>query len=309
MQPLGGLRRVMAIFSALIAFLSVMQASPAGQRVTFHTVRHGPANDAPGIQVQDHSQIEPAFFGPNITDIHHPFLVWPFGKEIPAQQVRRNVELVIAIRRGLVFVPLSGMLRIPCRSKVSDNGYPVLAHQTANPAVPYIQADLFQLFGHPWSPITVQAQAVLLSDMSQQNHVFALTLADRAGPIRAISPRADIHDLAQPFGWKPPPICFDKPEPHGFCHAKNIVALSPTNDPPDHLLYGSTLTLPSPRAAAGFPCAAWLLLFPGQVGQKAQVKLPDLAESIGSMLKTPSRACKHALPGNGYQNQQLPAFA
>ena len=48
------------------------------------------------------------------------------------------------------------------------------------------QADLFQLFGHTWPTITVQAQAVLFSNMGEQNHVFALTLADWAGSIGSI---------------------------------------------------------------------------------------------------------------------------
>jgi hypothetical protein len=64
------------------------------------------------------------------------------------------------------------------------------------------QADLFKLFRHPWPTITVQAQAVLFSDMDQQNHVFTLALTDGPGPIGAIASRTDIHDLAQPFGRK-----------------------------------------------------------------------------------------------------------
>ena len=58
--------------------------------------------------------------------------------EVPVQQVWRNVELVIAVSRHLVF---------PC----SDHRYAVLAHQTADTAVTDIQSDLFQLFGHPWA--------------------------------------------------------------------------------------------------------------------------------------------------------------
>jgi len=83
-------------------------------KVTFHSVRHGPTDDPPGMQVQHYSQIGPALTGPDITDIHHPFLVWLFGKKVSVQQVRCNVELVIAVRRDLVFTG-------------SDNRYAVLA--------------------------------------------------------------------------------------------------------------------------------------------------------------------------------------
>jgi hypothetical protein len=47
----------------------------------------------------------------------------------------------------------------------SDYRYVVLVHQTADSAVPDAQTNLFQLFGHPWPTITLQAQAMLLSNV------------------------------------------------------------------------------------------------------------------------------------------------
>jgi hypothetical protein len=179
----------------------------------------------------------------------------------------------------------------------SDDRYPVLAHRSPDTAVADFQTNLFQIFGHPWPTITVQAQAVLFPDMGQQNHVFTLTLADRAGTIGAIPPRADIHNLAQPFGRKSSTIFLDESKPHGFCPAKNMVALSATNGPLDRLLYASTLTLPSPHEAAGFLYAAWLLLVPDQIGQTAQAKSSDPAEPTGSVSKTQR------------QNRTQPVFA
>ena len=55
------------------------------------------------MQVQDHSQIQPALTGPDVADVACPFLVWLIRCEVTIQQVRRNVELVVAIGRDLVF--------------------------------------------------------------------------------------------------------------------------------------------------------------------------------------------------------------
>lgn len=82
------------------------------------------------MQVQDHSQIQPALTGPDVADVTGPFLVWLIRCEVTIQQVRRNVELVIAVDRDLMLT----------RTHHRDA---VLTHQPANTAVPDVQADLF----------------------------------------------------------------------------------------------------------------------------------------------------------------------
>ena len=77
---------------------------------------------------------------PYVADIACPFLIRLFSREVPIQQVRRDVELVVAIRRDLVFAG-------------PYDRYAVLTHQPAYTAVPDIQADLLQLFRHQWPTI------------------------------------------------------------------------------------------------------------------------------------------------------------
>ena len=55
------------------------------------------------MQVEDHSQIQPALARPDIGNVTSPFLVWLIRREVTIQQVGRNVELVIAVCRHLVF--------------------------------------------------------------------------------------------------------------------------------------------------------------------------------------------------------------
>jgi len=151
-----------------------------------------PSDDTPRIKVQNNSQIEPTLTGPDITDINDPFLIAPICQKVTVQQIWRNIELVIAVRRDLVFMPLSGMLRIPCRSKVSDDRYAVLAHQSADTTVADIQTKLLQLFGHSGATVTVQTQPVLFPDMGQQDQILALTSTRRARPPGALLGDANI---------------------------------------------------------------------------------------------------------------------
>ena len=94
--------------------------------------------------------------GPNIAGVTGPFLVGRVGGEVTIQQVRRDVELVIAVCGDLVFTG-------------SDDGYTILAHQTPHTAVTNVQADLLQLFRHPWPAVAAQTEVRLFLDMRQRN--------------------------------------------------------------------------------------------------------------------------------------------
>ena len=69
------------------------------RQIAFHAITDSPADHAPGMQIQDHRQIKPALAGPDIADVTRPFLVGPVGGEVALQQVWRDVEGVIAVRR------------------------------------------------------------------------------------------------------------------------------------------------------------------------------------------------------------------
>jgi hypothetical protein len=75
----------------------------------------------------------------------------------------------------------------------------VHAHQTANPAVPNPQPQFLQLFGHARSTIAMKAETVLFTDMGQDHHIIALTLAHRTHPPRTQPTRCDPHNPAQKF--------------------------------------------------------------------------------------------------------------
>jgi hypothetical protein len=105
-----------------------------------------------------------------------------------------------------------------------DNRYTVLAHQSADTTMTYLQAKLFQLFCHPHSAITVMALRKLISNMRQQNHVCSLILTDRSRAVSSITTGTDIHNLTEPLDGNLILVPFDKLKPYGFCFAKNTVA-------------------------------------------------------------------------------------
>ena len=73
------------------------------RKITFHPVADSPSNHTTGMQVQDHSEVQTAFTRPDITDVASPLLVWCISVEVTIQQVQCDVELMVTIRRHLVF--------------------------------------------------------------------------------------------------------------------------------------------------------------------------------------------------------------
>jgi hypothetical protein len=130
-------------------------------QITFEAIAHSPANNTPGMQIHHHGQIEPALSRPDIADVASPFLVGKMGREVAVQHVRRNVEPVMTISRGLVFVG-------------SHHVNAIVAHQATDTTVTNGQPRFLQLLSHPWPAITAKAQMMLFTDMGQQHHIIAL---------------------------------------------------------------------------------------------------------------------------------------
>ena len=80
------------------------------RQVPLHAIADSPTNDTPGMQIEDHCQIQPTLAGPDVADIARPFLVRLICFKVAIPQVRGDVERVIA-------VPLSAdCFAIACRT-------------------------------------------------------------------------------------------------------------------------------------------------------------------------------------------------
>ena len=106
------------------------------------------------MQIDHHGQIEPTLTGPDIADVSSPLLVWPVSCKVSVKPIWRDIELLIAIGRCLIFAG-------------SDNAQTVLAHQTANTSMSNRQTDLLEFLGHPRTTVTAETMMVLLSNVGQ----------------------------------------------------------------------------------------------------------------------------------------------
>ena len=96
------------------------------RQIPLHAVADSPADNAARVQIKDDSQIQPAFAGPNVAYVSGPFLIGDVSREVLIQQVGRDVERVVAVRRSLVFLGSDGLDAI-------------LTHQATHPPVPDVQ--------------------------------------------------------------------------------------------------------------------------------------------------------------------------
>lgn len=137
-------------------------------QILLHAVADRPAKDTARKQINDYSQIDPALPRPDIGDVVGPLLVLPARCEILLQEIRRDVEGVIAVGRAL-------------EHSASDDLDAVLAHQTTHSALADTDAQLVQLLGHPLSSVAAQAQPALIADMGEEHNVTPLAM--RRGPV------------------------------------------------------------------------------------------------------------------------------
>ena len=108
------------------------------------------------MQVQHDSQVQPSLTRPNVTVVARPLMVWRICDKVPIQQVRRYVELMVAVGCHLLFAG-------------PDHGYSALTHQTTNTTMANIQTDLLQLFSHPWPTVAAKAETILLLDVRKRD--------------------------------------------------------------------------------------------------------------------------------------------
>ena len=160
-------------------------------------MRGSQANDTAGIEIKDDRERQPTFPCPDVRDISGSFLVRGIRREILAQQMRRDIEGVIAIRRDFVV-------------SSSDNLDPVLTPQPSNSTLANSQSLFLQIFGHAGSStlieckhstavqcIALQAEPVLLSDMGQKHHIVPLGLAGRSCSPSTKATRGNMQCMAQ----------------------------------------------------------------------------------------------------------------
>ena len=190
------------------------------------------------------------------------------------QQVGHDVERVVAVSRGFILL-------------CSDDLNVVLTHQTTDATVPNLPSRFLQLLSHAWPAIALQAQAVLLTDMGQQHHIIALSLAHWTYPPSTNPTRRDLPDTAEKFHG---------PDFFPGVDARKSNQLRPANKSLGTLLCNALtvtgspsffLTLSSPRAKVGLPCEGGWFLSQRLHAAPTSGHLADAAGPICSTSKAP----------------------
>ena len=160
------------------------------------------------MQVQNDRQIDPPFARPDIGDVACPLLVGLARGEVLLQEIRCDVELVVAVRSCLEFMS-------------SDHRNGILPHQTTHPAVPDTHPQLVQFFRHPGPAIAAQTGPMLVADVRQQHHVTPLPVRYRAMFPCPQATIRDPHHTARTRLRKDAAIVLKERKLHGFWAAKN----------------------------------------------------------------------------------------
>ena len=98
-EALEVLRGVLAALIGMVKQLVWLAAAPkrhherVHHQLRRHLGLHRPADDAAGEEVQDHSQIEPAFSGVDVGEVGNPFLIRCRGFELAIEYVARDRTL------------------------------------------------------------------------------------------------------------------------------------------------------------------------------------------------------------------------
>src|SRR5580704_14224107 len=131
-------------------------------QIAVQTIADGPANDLSREQVDDDSKVQPPLAGPDIGDVHAPFLVRSRGGKILIDDVWCDRPGMIAVSR-------------PFEPPLLPNLQAIFMHQPRRSSSSHGEAAILQLARHPRTAISAVRQCERGSNVCQQHHVIALT--------------------------------------------------------------------------------------------------------------------------------------
>lgn len=134
--------------------------------------RHGPADDAAGIEVKDGGDLEPAPLGGDVGHVGQPHLVGLRGDKVLLQLIGRIAVLGVAVRGALEAAGVLGC-------------HPSLAHQPHDPVTSAADALLPQSLQNLGAAVASSTQVMDLLNLTQQLQILlsAWTLRRLAPPI------------------------------------------------------------------------------------------------------------------------------
>src|SRR6266700_6752720 len=138
------------------------------RQVSSQMIRHRPADDPSGVEVQDRGQIEPALISLDVGDVGQPNTVWRVGDEVAVKQVWSDREVVPTVGGPHLARPRH------------DGPDAVMAHQSLDSAPACPTALSLQFFMDTGAAITSAVVAMDALDVLQEVAIVGGSLALRA---------------------------------------------------------------------------------------------------------------------------------
>ena len=171
---------------------------------------HRPAHCAPGAEVENNSNLEPAFRGPDVGEVGQPVLVRPVGLEVP-------VENVLSDHRPFTIIPRLSPTHRSCP-------------QDIDPHQPFDQVkSADQSFLQDIAPDAMRAIGPISCLEARLDHGDKLGVITLAGGGRAGQPSmeagpSDIQNLAEPGDRADVTVFGNEGEPHINAREKKAAA-------------------------------------------------------------------------------------
>ena len=161
------------------------QRHPKGfqYQVPLQSSTRTPPHHFAGIQIQDHRQIEPAFFGANISNIACPALVGGFRSKILFQPIGSDRQPMVT----------------RCRSPKPSLGNALqarLAHQSGHPMMPTGMPLISEFGSDPKAPIGAHALCMNRANFSEEPAILTHSLTVWSLPPGIVPTGRDLEDLA-----------------------------------------------------------------------------------------------------------------
>ena len=202
---------------------------------------HGPANDLPGIEIDDRCQEQPALPGADIGDVRDPALVGSGRCEVLLQQIRGDRLVVVRIRGGDELAP-------------GEYGDPGGFHQPLHALLAHRCAVCLQLMVDARTAIGLSALPMDGLDVDRQSPVLAPARAFAAITPHEVSRLGYLQHPAH--GCQPPhgPVTFNEGILHGLSLAKNAAAFFRMSRSISSVRFSRSSLAFSASRAAFFPC-------------------------------------------------------
>src|SRR5215207_48005 len=169
---------------------------------------HCPAYDTAAVQIHNGGQIQPSLVGPDIGDVGEPDLIAHGGREVSADQVRRDREAMSAI--GGAASPRPG----------HDGPNAMAAHLPLDPAPACVMSSCLEFGMNARAAVAAMAVAMNPLDILQQLSIAHGTSAFRARPPSVVARRRDLQHAAHDPDRIVRAAIFDEAESHVRSPAK-----------------------------------------------------------------------------------------